>query len=175
MRYEGDIYRPPGEWKSYLLQATVAAPTTPAPSAACTGPKFRVRPVADILEDIQRYILDTAARINEMRRRHAPGVAPGAVTGEGKYFFTSRRKVAIIYLLGRPIVRAAPPQLDIHPHRCSDAAAEKGSPVQIRRSLTSTVSADEGVITHWPGRLRRDARGGSVSQETCRAERLCCS
>lgn len=36
--------------------------------------------------------------------------------------------------------------IEILPHRCSDAAAEKGSPVQDRRSLTSTVSADEGVI-----------------------------
>lgn len=57
-------------------------------------------------------------------------------------------------------------------HWCSDAAAEKGSPVKDRRSLTSTVSVDDGVQKPIGNdRLpRRDARGRSASQETCRAE-----
>ncbi len=54
MRYDSDLlYRPPGEWKSYLLQCTIGCSNN-----QCTfcgmykEKKFRVRPVEDILEDI---------------------------------------------------------------------------------------------------------------------------
>ena len=54
MRYEGTVYRPPGEWKSYLLQVTVGCSHN-----ACTfcgmykGKKYRVRPMEDIIGDIR--------------------------------------------------------------------------------------------------------------------------
>ena len=54
MRYDSDLlYRPPGEWKSYLLQCTIGCSHN-----KCTfcgmykEKKFRIRPTEEILEDI---------------------------------------------------------------------------------------------------------------------------
>jgi radical SAM superfamily enzyme YgiQ (UPF0313 family) len=54
MHYEGPIYRPPSEANSLLVQATVGCPHN-----RCTfcmvyknGPRYRVRPVADIIADL---------------------------------------------------------------------------------------------------------------------------
>ncbi len=53
MRYEGTVYRPPSEANSVLIQCTIGCPHN-----RCTfcpmykGTSFRIRPVADILEDL---------------------------------------------------------------------------------------------------------------------------
>ncbi len=55
IRYEGPIYRPPSEADSLLIQATVGCPHN-----KCTfcmvykqGPSFKIRPVAEIVEDLE--------------------------------------------------------------------------------------------------------------------------
>jgi len=54
LRYEGPIYRPPSEANSLLVQATIGGPWN-----KCTfcmvykkGPKFKIRPVKEIKEDL---------------------------------------------------------------------------------------------------------------------------
>ena len=60
MRYEGPIYRPPSEADSLLVQATVGCPHNKC-SFCMTykkGPPFRVRPVAEIVEDLTEARLE---------------------------------------------------------------------------------------------------------------------
>ena len=55
MRYDSDLlYRPPGEWKSYLLQCTIGCSHNKCTFCAMYKPKkFRIRPTEEILEDIE--------------------------------------------------------------------------------------------------------------------------
>lgn len=54
MRYEGNIYRPPSEAGSLLIQATIGCPHNKCTFCSMyKGVRFRVRPVQEIKEDLQ--------------------------------------------------------------------------------------------------------------------------
>lgn len=54
MRYEGTIYRPPGEWKSYLLQCTVGCSNNTCTYCGMYKDKnFHIRPMEEIHKDIE--------------------------------------------------------------------------------------------------------------------------
>ncbi len=54
MRYEGNIYRPPSEAHSLLIQATIGCPHNKCTFCSMyKGSRFKIRPVNDIKEDIK--------------------------------------------------------------------------------------------------------------------------
>ncbi len=65
IEYEPPVYRPPGEWRSFLVQATIGCSHN-----GCTfcgmykGKKFRVRPLEDIIGDIR----EAAAFYNQFEK-----------------------------------------------------------------------------------------------------------
>lgn len=65
IEYDMPVYRPPGEWKSFIVQATIGCSHN-----GCTfcgmykGKKFRVRELSDILWDIR----ETAAFFNQYEK-----------------------------------------------------------------------------------------------------------
>ena len=53
MRYEGSVYRPPGEWKSYILQCTVGCSYNLCTFCeAYKGKRYHVKSLNYVLEDI---------------------------------------------------------------------------------------------------------------------------
>lgn len=65
VEYDQPVYRPPGEWRSYIVQATIGCSHN-----GCTfcgmykGKKFRVRPLQDIIGDIR----ETAVFFNHFEK-----------------------------------------------------------------------------------------------------------
>lgn len=67
MRYEGDIYRPPSEANSYILQATIGCSWNHCTYCDMYRAKsYRVRPVEEILEDIRMAEATLGERVDKV-------------------------------------------------------------------------------------------------------------
>lgn len=159
MRYEENIYRPPGEWKSYLLQCTVGCSHN-----GCTfcgmykDKKYHVRPLADILEDI------------DMARSHFTdmGSFPLAVPRVTRVFLCDGDAIAmdtddLLTILAK--LREAFPLLERVTTYAGPRSTLKKSPAELKALYDAGLTrAYLGVETGWDDLLRRVGKGVSARE-----------
>jgi radical SAM superfamily enzyme YgiQ (UPF0313 family) len=157
MRYEGPIYRPPSEARSLLVQATVGCPHN-----RCTfclvyrNIRFKVRPTADIIEDLQ-----------EARQEYGAGVET--------LFFPAGNTIAMPTAGLAEICRAAralfPRLRRITVYGSAQYILQKG-PEQLRELADAGLSRVHVGLESGDDEILRRVRKGSTAEVQVAAARM---
>lgn len=158
MRYEGPIYRPPSEAGSLLIQATVGCPHNRC--AFCMvykkGPKYRVRPAAEVIEDLEAARAQYGSRIQTI-------------------FFPAGNTIAAptdtLEVIFRAASRIFPEVRRMTVYGSSRYILEKGEK-DLRRLAAAGLSRIHVGLESGSDAVLADIRKGATREEQIRAGRL---
>ena len=159
MRYIGDIYRPPGEWKSYLLQCTIGCSHN-----ACTfcgmykNKHYAVRPLDDILEDIEmakEHFMDMGAFPIGVPRVNRVFLCDGdAIAMDTEDLLTILHKLKEAFPLLERVTTYAGPRSTL-----------RKTPEELKALCDAGLTrAYLGMETGWDALLRKVGKGVSADQ-----------